>query len=110
LEAEDYRAATARLRRITTERGIGALLDSLELDLLVTPTGGPAWLIDLVNGDHFLGGFSSMAAIEGSPHLSLPMGRVHGLPVGLSLLARRCGDAHLLAAGEAIQALLKEQP
>jgi amidase len=58
------------------------------LDALVAPTGGPAWLTDLVNGDHFGGGSSSLSAVSGYPSVTVPAGQVFGLPVGISFMAR----------------------
>ena len=58
------------------------------LDALVAPTGGPAWLTDLVNGDHFTGGSSTPAAVAGYPNITVPAGFVHGLPVGVSFMGR----------------------
>ena len=55
-----------------------------ELDAIVAPTGIPAWLVDFVNGDLAEGGCSSLAAVAGYPHITVPAGLVHGLPVGIS--------------------------
>ena len=73
--------------------------------LAVAPTTGPAWTTDLVNGDNYDGsvGAGSMAAIAGYPHLTVPMGAVHGLPVGLSLIGARWADAAILNAGAAYE-------
>ena len=61
------------------------------------PSGGPAWVIDPVSGDHFLGGSSSAAAVAGYPNISVPAGQVHGLPVGISFIGGRFQDARLIA-------------
>lgn len=90
LDSPEYKEALARAGNATRADGIDRLLTEHALDALIAPTGGPAWRIDLINGDHTLGGFSGYPAVAGYPHVTLPMGEVHGLPVGLSL----AGAAH----------------
>jgi amidase len=80
----EYVRSLPLVQDATREQGIDALLEADELDALIAPTGAPAWTIDLVNGDHFLGGSSSYPAVAGYPNITVPMGFVHGLPVGLS--------------------------
>jgi amidase len=78
-------------------RGIDAALTQHKLDAIVAPTAGPAWVTDLVNGDHFIGGdASSMPAIAGYPHITVPAGFVHGLPVGLSFISTGLQDQALI--------------
>lgn len=96
-EAE-YRAALARAKKAAGEDGIDALLASHQLDLLIAPSGGPAWKIDLITGDHFLGSSSGAAAVAGYPHITVPMGFVHHLPVGLSFFAGAKSEAVLIEA------------
>ena len=91
-----YRATLARVRRQAGVQGIDAMLAAHRLDVVVAPTGGPAWVIDLLNGDHFGGGFSSASAVAGYPHVTVPAGFVAGLPVGLSFFAGAWSDARLL--------------
>jgi amidase len=82
---------------MTGPEGIDAALGKDHLDALVAPTLGAAWSIDLVNGDHFLGGgISTPAAVAGYPHVTVPMGAVHGLPVGLSFVASAWSEARLI--------------
>ena len=94
-----YRNALARNRRLAATEGIDAVMTRYRLDALVAPTGGPAWLSDLVNGD---GGTASapapstVAAVAGYPHITVPMGFDHGLPVGLSFLGRAWSEATLI--------------
>ncbi|WP_421752815.1 amidase [Croceimicrobium sp.] len=76
--------------------GIDRIMDSLKLDAIMAPSGAPAWIIDPVNGDHYILGSSSPAAISGYPNLSLPMGMIKGLPVGLSLFGRQGSELLLL--------------
>jgi amidase len=86
------------------EEGIDATLAEHDLDALIAPTGGPAWLTDLVNGDSVVGGsFSSPAAVAGYPHLTVPAGHVHGLPIGLSFVGPAWSEARLLALGGAFE-------
>ena len=70
---------------------------------LVAPTGGPAWPTDPVMGDRFLGSASTLAAVAGYPHLTVPMGFVHGLPVGLSIFGAKWDDARILSLGYAYE-------
>jgi amidase len=73
--------------------------------VLVAPTSGPAWPIDLVTGDHYLGaiGAGTLPAVAGYPHLSVPMGAVEGLPVGLSFIGPAWSERRLLEAGAAYE-------
>lgn len=87
LDSPTYRKALATCRRLTRAQGIDLVMRTHRLDALVAPTGGPAWLTDLVNGDHFGGGSSGLAAVAGYPSITVPAGRVFGLPVGLSFVA-----------------------
>lgn len=100
-----YDAARANSLRLAGAEGIDRLLTGHGVSLLVAPTAGPGWTTDLVNGDHYDGsvGAGSLAAIAGYPHLSVPMGAVHGLPVGLSLMGPRWADAEILRAGAAYE-------
>ena len=84
----EYLEALARCRRFARTEGIDAVLDKLGLDALVAPTMGPACSTDLVNGDHWLGGSTTPAAVAGYPSVTVPAGFVHGLPVGLSFIGR----------------------
>jgi amidase len=80
----------------TCRRGIDQLLAEHQLDALIAPTGGPAWKTDLVNGDHFIGSSSSYPARAGYPNITVPMGAVHGLPVGLSFFASALSEPTLI--------------
>ena len=98
LSEEAYRTARANCVRLTRVEGIDAALRQHSLDLLVAPTGGPAWVTDLVNGDHFSGGSSSMPAISGYPAITVPAGMIHGLPVGLSFFGAAWSEPVLVKA------------
>ena len=84
--------------------GIDRLLKQYNVVALVGPTAGPAWKIDAVNGDSFSGGGAgNLAAVAGYPHLTVPMGLVHGLPVGLSFMGPKWSEALLLDLGYAYE-------
>jgi amidase len=88
LTQKRYQNALKRNLRLSRQEGIDAMLQKYNLQAIVAPTGGPAWLIDLVTGDRFSGGgFSSLAALAGYPHITLPAGTIYGLPVGISFFA-----------------------
>ncbi len=103
IESENYLQALARIRAATREDGIDRLLAEHGVDLLISPTGGPAWKIDWVNGDHFGGGSASPAAVSGYPAITLPMDTIHGLPVGLSFFAGRYSEPTLIRAARAFE-------
>lgn len=109
LTEENYTRALARIRRATREEGIDRLLAEHRLDALITPTLDPAWTIDLVNGDHFVEGFSTYPAVSGYPHVTLPMGHVHGLPVGLSFTASAFSERELIGMAAAFERLMRDE-
>jgi amidase len=91
-----YKEALAASRRISRDEGIDKVLREHRLEALIAPTGNPAWTSDLINGDHLIGGCSSLAAAAGYPHISVPAGQVRGLPVGLSFFAGAWSEPTLL--------------
>jgi amidase len=94
-----YRNALAKNHRLAGAEGIDAVMLKYRLDALIAPTGGPAWLIDLVNGDGGTAsapGPSTVAAVAGYPHITVPMGFDRGLPVGLSFFGRAWSEATLI--------------
>jgi amidase len=103
LAAPAYRAALARCRRWSRALGIDAVLARRRLDAIVCPTQGPAWLIDHVNGDAFAGNCTTPAAVAGYPHVTVPMGAVSGLPVGLSFFGRAWSEGTLIRAAFAYE-------
>jgi amidase len=78
-------------------------MDQHRLDAIVAPAGGPAWLTDLVNGDHFGGGSSSPAAVAGYPSVTVPAGFVFGLPIGLLFFGRAWSEASLIRMAHAFE-------
>ena len=94
----------ARAQAIMREKGIDATLAAHRLDAIVAPTQGPAGLIDLVNGDPGGGGsFTAPAAVAGYPHVTVPMGFSHGLPVGLSFVGTAWSEPALLKLAYAFE-------
>ncbi len=103
LSEKKYREALATNHRLTRERGIDKVMDEHRLDAIVAPTGGPAWVTDLVNGDHYGGGSSSPAAVSGYPSITVPAGFVHGLPVGISFFGRAWTEGVLIRVAYAFE-------
>ena len=106
IDAPRYLAARQRVQQ-ETRTAIRSLIQEHRLHGLIAPSGGPAWSIDRITGDRFLGGFSTYAAVAGFPHLTLPMGSVFHLPVGLSIIAEANADQRVLATGRAIEQILR---
>jgi amidase len=99
-----YIEAHVRARNLAGPQGIDAALAKDHLDVLVAPTMGPAWTTDLVNGDHFLGGgVSTLPAVAGYPHVTVPMGAVEGLPVGLSFVGTAWSEGKLISYAYAFE-------
>ncbi|MCF7797905.1 MAG: amidase [Lentisphaeria bacterium] len=96
LASKDYKDAREKARRLAGPEGIDAAMEKHNLDALIAPTNGPAWLTDHVNGDHFLGGSSSPAAVAGYPNITVPAGDVFGLPIGISFFGRAFTEPILL--------------
>lgn len=96
LTEKEYTEALEANHRLSRVEGIDAVMDQNKLDALIAPTQGPAWLTDLINGDHAPGGCSNAAAVAGYPHITVPAGFVDGLPVGLSFFGRAWSEPTLL--------------
>ena len=103
LASKQYLEALALCQRYAGPEGIDLVIKEHRLDALVAPTSGPAWLTDLVNGDHHGGSFSSPAAVAGYPHITVPAGYVHGLPVGLSFVGGAWSEAVLIGMAYAFE-------
>ncbi len=91
-----YVQALATSKRLAGPEGIDKMLAQYKVDALVAPTAGPAAVVDTVNGDNVGGKTTTMPAVAGYPHVSLPMGTVFGLPVGLSIIGAKWQDATVL--------------
>jgi amidase len=108
LDDPAYKTARATSLRIAGHDGIDAMLAADHLDVLVCPTMPPAWKIDAVNGDQISGGGAgNLAAVAGYPHLTVPMGAVMGLPVGVSFIGQAWSEAKLLGYGYAYEQAAK---
>lgn len=104
LDSPAYLEAKEKAARRAGAEGIDRLLKTHGVDLLVGVTNGPAWTSDLVNGDHYSGpSASQLPAVAGYPHLTVPMGAIKGLPVGISFIGPQWADAEVLAAGYAYE-------
>jgi amidase len=96
LTTKDYQDALAKNHRLARTEGIDQVMDKFHLDAIIAPTGSPAWLTDLVDGDHSSGGSSSPAAVAGYPNINVPAGFVFGLPVGISFFGRAWSEPTLI--------------
>jgi amidase len=103
LEDKAYLDAVANNQKYAREEGIDKVMKEHQLDALVAPTTGLAWLTDYINGDNSGGGFSSPAAVAGYPHITVPAGYLHGLPVGLSFVGGAYSEAALIGMAYAYE-------
>ncbi|HLJ73011.1 MAG TPA: amidase family protein, partial [Thermoanaerobaculia bacterium] len=102
-----YKKALARNHQLSRAEGIDAVLKKHKLDALVAPTGSPVWPTDLINGDHFTGGYSTPSAVAGYPHITVPAGQAFGLPVGLSFFASAWSEPTLIKFAYAFEQATK---
>jgi amidase len=110
LTSAEYTTALASSRRSAGELGIDAVMAKYQLDALVGPTGGPAWLIDLVNGDSgYVPGPSGITAVAGYPHITVPAGYFRGLPVGMSFFGRAWSEPTLIRLAYAYEQATKHR-
>ena len=112
LTSKEYLDAVRTIHRLAAVEGIDGVMDRLKLDAVIGPSGDPPATIDLVNGDHHTGGgASTLAAVTGYPHVTVPAGQVYGLPVGLSFFGRAWSEPKLIALAYAFeQATHRRQP
>jgi len=81
---------------LSQEQGIDSVMAAHQLDAIIAAAGGPAWKTDLVNGDNFGLSSSSPAAISGYPNICVPVGQIHGLPVGMNIFGRKWSESVLI--------------
>jgi amidase len=98
-----YLDAMDKNRQLARTEGIDATMDKFHLDAIVAPTGGPAWITDLVNGDHVAGGSSNAAAVAGYPNINVTAGFISGLPVGISFFGRAWSEPVLIRLAYAFE-------
>jgi amidase len=103
LTEKPYLDALEKNRQLARIDGIDATMDKYRLDAIVAPTGGPAWLTDLVNGDHVAGGSSNSAAVAGYPNINVTTGFISGLPVGISFFGRAWSEPTLIRLAYAFE-------
>jgi amidase len=107
LTTQEYLDAIKNNFQLARKEGIDATMDKDKLDALVAPSGGPAWVIDHVNGDYFGGGSSGAAAVAGYPNVTVPAGFVSGLPVGVSFFGRAWSEPLLIRLAYAFEQVTK---
>jgi len=103
LSSADYIKAVEKVRRLSQDEGLDATLNKDKLDAVIAPTDSPAWLIDWINGDHFTGSSSSPAARAGYPSITVPVGFIYGLPVGISFFSRAFSEPVLIRLAYAFE-------
>lgn len=109
LDSREYRESLERMLRATREEGIDKLMKEYNLDALVAPTGAPAWKTDLILGDHYIGGTSSLAAISGYPSITVPAGFIDELPVGISFFGKAWSEPVLIEIAYAYEQATKHR-
>ena len=109
LYRKEYLDNLEKSKTLMRAQGIDAVMDQFKLDALVAPTGAPAWITDLVDGDHGLGGSSTPAAVAGYPHITVPMGFVFGLPVGISFFGRAWSETTLIKFAYAFEQATRQR-
>jgi amidase len=107
LTSQEYLDALSKNHHLARKEGIDATMDKNNLDALIAPTGGPAWIVDHVNGDYFGGGSSTAAAVAGYPNITVPAGFISGLPVGISFFGRAWSEPVLIRLAFAFEQTTK---
>ncbi|WP_051130368.1 amidase [Arenimonas oryziterrae] len=102
-----YIKARDDARRLAGKDGLLAALDGDNLDAVIAPSMSPAWLTDPVNGDHFTGAGYGVAAVAGTPSITVPMGESHGLPLGVTFMGRPYSEPELIGFAYAFEQATK---
>ena len=98
-----YLDALATCRRVSRTEGIDVVMDEQRLDALIAPSNAPAWRTDYANGDHYVGGNSTPAAVAGYPSVTVPMGFAFDLPIGISFMGRAWSEGTLIRLASAFE-------
>jgi len=109
LTEKKYRDGLAKNLKMSRIDGIDATMNKYNLDAIVAPTGSPAWVTDLVNGDHFSGASSTPAAVAGYPNINVPAGFSHNLPIGISFFGRAYSEPTLIKLAYAYEQATKHR-
>ena len=109
LESKEYLKALKTMHAASRENGIDLVMDKHQLDAIISPAGSPAWKTDLTNGDNFSLGSSSPAAISGYPNITVPMGFIDDLPVGISIYGRAWSESILIEIAYAYEQKTKHR-
>lgn len=103
----EYLNFLAENQRLSREEGIDAVMNEYQLDALVVPSGSPSWCIDLITGDHTIGGSEQAAALAGYPLISVPAGEIFGLPLGITFMGRAYSEPTLIKLAYAFEQATK---
>jgi amidase len=104
-----YLTALKKSQTLARVQGIDAVMAKDRLDAIIAPANGPAWVTDHLNGDHFVGGSSTAAAIAGYPNITVPCGYVGGAPIGISFFGRAWSEPTLIKIAFAYEQLTKHR-
>ncbi len=107
LDDAQYREAVQTCRRLSRDEGLDAIMAQHSLDAIIAPSNGPSWPTDLVNGDRYSGGNSSVAAVAGYPSITVPMGFADALPLGVSFIGRAWTEGRLIGLAYAFEQATK---
>jgi amidase len=109
VNSPEFQEILAKMNRLVREEGIDRVMKENNLDAFIAPTGAPAWKTDLVNGDSFHVSSSSPAAIAGYPNITVPMGYIDGLPVGISFFGRAWSEPLLIEIAFAFESVTRQR-
>lgn len=103
IKSKKYLNSLSNLKRLSQKEGIDKVMDENDLDVIIAPTGSPSWSTDWFNGDNYHISSSSPSAWAGYPIISVPMGDIHGLPVGISFFGRAWSEPTLIEVSYAFE-------